>query len=206
MTLKMNRKIMLTRMATLAGACTLLACGASMDVPYSIATSPTVWINYPTECPTTELPDGGGNVCSDDAPVCASVDTNEFAVHFVTFNQPANTVVRVRLDRHLNNGVVIAQTNTSPVLVSLQGRNPNGEHLVDVEIVNADGTPLTAAQTKNNSHKFQVYFKAAVRDVVVAGTEAEALSLCPEVVECADDDECDEGQACSEGVCATPEE
>lgn len=206
----MKEKAMTTRLGTTLAALLLAACGANTTVPYAIHKSPNIWISYPFE----------GNT-----QVCLSADgNNSFPVYFAAFNQPTGTTVRVRVDRHIGAtpgpnenpgagtagpGIFTTLTNTSPAIVSLPTAQATAtaRHLVDVEIVNADGSALSAAQTGGmESHKYQVAFSTRNRVTVVAGTAAQAATRCPNVVACTADTDCDEGQHCVDGACESPEE
>jgi hypothetical protein len=198
----MKNPILFSRLTLAAlAAASLAACGAGMEIPYSIATSPTVWITYPTECATEneELSDGGlgPSQCAADGVICLTGGTNTIPVYFAVFNQPPGSVVRIRLDRHLGDSPArTILTNTSPVFMPVDASVAEGGHLIDAEIVNADGSALSAAQTKNLSHKFQAYFITSPRTPAVSGTALESELFCAEVGPCADDDQCDKDQVC----------
>src|SRR5258706_4638782 len=94
---------MLPRIILAACAATLLlACGATITIPYSTGTAPTIWIQYPTECTTESVSaTNSDQVCAADSAICLSAATQEFPVFFAVFNAPAGSVVQVRLDRHI---------------------------------------------------------------------------------------------------------
>jgi hypothetical protein len=135
------------------------SCVADIDPPYATANDPTLWITYPSGAPADP-----GNICLD-APDMS------FPVHFVTFNAPEGSLVRFLLDRHRTSGLGIF-LGTAPAvggspftarLANLPGVTPVGEHVIYAEIVNGDGTPLTALQTENLSHTYQVRFVTRLR-------------------------------------------
>lgn len=178
---------MLSRSCVLAAAMLLVACPANTTVPYAIATSPSVMISYPT---------------ADDNQICLSDEaTREVPVYFTAQNAPTGSQVRVRLLKvdlvtKLVTGVDFETVSaTSPVRVPFAATSePVGRHTVEVEIVHADGTPLTVAERKGNeTYRFWVGFTTRARGTtVVSGTAAANTDICdPNEVPCERNDQCD---------------
>ncbi len=132
---------MTSRLIALIAALGLSACGAGTAPQYQSAgpyapypnaalATPALWITYPTE---------------GDTAVCLIGDAaTEFPVFFTMYNPPTGGKVRLRLDRHISGGKVLGLFDSSPVLVSMAGQaNANRDHLIDGQIVNADGSAPT---------------------------------------------------------------
>lgn len=182
------------RVGVLAAAALAASCGASLEPPYpALGTQPNIWITYPIQGTTS---------------VCLSADANQaFPLYFTAFNQPTGGAVKVTIDPHLGAGARSTVTSASPFVVSMAGRaDAVGEHVAAVEIVNADGSSLTATQTKNSAAaKYRISFRTRARTQVVAGTAAVPATACRTVVPCTANDQCDEGQTCVDGTCESPE-
>jgi hypothetical protein len=154
-------------------ALVLAACSGTETPPYQTSTiygpangMPTFWITYPT---------------NEDTHICLDAD-NTFPAYWVMYNPPAGARVRFTLDRHLPGGGTVVGpvgcsgvsclATTSPTRINMTGQAV-GSHLLEGEIVNADGSSLnltvpcdpqdSSVRCPVQSHKFFVNFSTETR-------------------------------------------
>jgi hypothetical protein len=192
MNTKMNNSREVTAMSfkflAVVAALVLAACTGTETPPYQTSTlygpangMPTFWITYPTESDT--------HICLDRAD-------NTFPAYWVMYNPPTGARVRFKLDRHLSGGGTVVGpvgcsgatclATTSPTRINMTGQAV-GEHLLEGEIVNADGTALTTTVPCDpqdssitcpiQSHKFFVNFTTRARALNADGGQVDAR--CP---------------------------
>ena len=178
MTTKMTKSREVTAMSfkflAVVAALVLAACTGTETPPYQTSTlygptngMPTFWITYPTE---------------GDIHICLEAD-NTFPAYWVMYNPPTGARVKFTIDRYLNpsNPTVVGPVGcsgatcyatTSPSRINMTGQEV-GEHLLEGEIVNGDGSPLnlsvpcdpqdSSVTCPVGSHKFFVNFTTETR-------------------------------------------
>jgi hypothetical protein len=158
----------------------VLSCQGSTVPPYATANDPTLIIEYPTSGDVNicmgkrvDLPaaaDTGGTVpvwwAALNAPdAVRGNDPNGFAVLFTADRDTGRPVILGMAKGAYTKGGDIDQTKTqSPFTIDFaRTATLAGPHVLDGEIVHADGSALDPSETINLSHKMHIYFTTKAR-------------------------------------------